>query len=105
MPSGVVNYQTPASVAVGGADETTFYSATLNAGYLVPGTNVLAVEIHQSSPGSSDISFDLELTGVISVVAPYIVVQPASVSALAGQTAVFNVGVDGSQPLRVSWVC
>ena len=29
---------------------------------LVEGVNVLAVEIHQVSSGSSDISFDLELT-------------------------------------------
>jgi hypothetical protein len=28
---------------------------------LVPGTNLLAVEVHQASPGSSDISFDLQL--------------------------------------------
>ena len=103
MPSGAVNYQTPASGGVGGVDETTYYSAALNAGYLVPGTNIVAVEIHQSSPGSSDISFDLELTGTISVVAPYIVVQPAAVSALAGQTAVFNVGVEGSQPMDFQW--
>ena len=103
MPSGAVNYQTLASATVGGADETTFYIAALNAGYLVPGANVVAVEIHQGSPGSSDISFDLELSGAISVVAPYIMVQPASVSVLAGQTAVFNVGVDGSQPRDFQW--
>lgn len=32
----------------------------------VSGTNVIAVEIHQSSPGSSDISFALSLTGETS---------------------------------------
>lgn len=37
--------------------------ATLNATNLVAGNNVIAVEIHQESTGSSDVSFDFELTG------------------------------------------
>ncbi len=67
MPAGSVTYTTLASSAVGGTDETTFYSpAALLANTLVDGANVLAVEIHQSGAASSDISFDLELTGVPS---------------------------------------
>lgn len=64
MPAGVINYRTLASSSVGGAAETTlFYSTAVDARLLVNGTNVLAVEIHQSSVTSSDISFDLELLG------------------------------------------
>lgn len=65
MPAGAVTYSTLAPVAIGGTDETTFVSppATLP-NTLVNGTNVLAVEIHQSGATSTDISFDLELTGV-----------------------------------------
>lgn len=37
---------------------------------LVIGTNVLAVEIHQSSKTSSDISFDLELIGLPAIENP-----------------------------------
>jgi hypothetical protein len=33
-------------------------------GLLVNGPNVLAVEVHQSSPMSDDLSFDLELIGI-----------------------------------------
>lgn len=39
---------------------------TIPASVFVPGTNIIAVEIHQSSSGSSDISFALSLTGEIS---------------------------------------
>ena len=65
MPSGPVDYLTPALVAVGGGDETTnFYPSSVDPSLLINGTNVIAVEIHQSSGTSSDISFDLELTGI-----------------------------------------
>ncbi len=103
MPAGPVSYLTPASSAIGGADESTFYPAALNPGHLLPGLNVLAAEVHQNNGGSSDLSFDFELTGAISVVAPYIVVAPVSQTVLAGQTAVFNVGVEGTPPLAYQW--
>lgn len=63
MPTGPVNNLTPASVAIGGADETTFVQTTLSPSLLVSGTNILAVELHQSGGTSSDISFDLQLIG------------------------------------------
>ncbi len=65
MPAGAFNYTTRASQpAVGGADEHTFQLApTLNSALLNVGKNVLAVEVHQVSSGSSDVSFDLELAG------------------------------------------
>ena len=63
MPSGGVGYQTVASVAVGGADESTWFQTALSPALLVNGTNVLAVELHQSGGTSTDISFDLQLIG------------------------------------------
>ncbi len=63
MPSGTVTYATLASNAVGGADETTFYEFSIDPALLVTGLNSLAIEIHQSSSTSSDISFDAELIG------------------------------------------
>ena len=63
MPTGTVGYLTPASVAIGGADETTFVQTTISPTLLVTGTNVLAIELHQSGGTSSDISFDLQLIG------------------------------------------
>jgi len=73
MPLGPVNYLTPASSAVSGGDETsTFYNGDVSASILTNGTNVVAVEIHQSSGASSDISFDLELRGSINPPRPRI---------------------------------
>jgi hypothetical protein len=61
LPVTTLAYTTPASSALGGADETTFVETSLNVALLAEGDHVLAVEIHQSSGTSSDISFDLEL--------------------------------------------
>ena len=63
MPAGTVGHLTTASVAIAGADETTFVQTTISPSLLVNGTNVLAVELHQSGGTSSDISFDLQLIG------------------------------------------
>ena len=64
MPGGAVGYQTLASAAISGGEETSVYiQAALNPASLVSGTNVLAVEIHQSGVTSTDISFDLDLIG------------------------------------------
>jgi hypothetical protein len=55
-------YQTLAS-ADAGTTESTFIAAAVDVNRLVSGQNVLAVEIHQNHPASSDISFDLRLVG------------------------------------------
>lgn len=63
LPTGTITSTTLASAAIGGADESTFYQASISPALLTEGANVLAVEIHQATANSSDISFDLELTG------------------------------------------
>lgn len=64
MPSSGVTYQTISSGTIDGSAESTPITTTIaNGGRLVNGSNVLAVEIHQRSGSSSDISFDLQLEG------------------------------------------
>ncbi|MCA9200466.1 MAG: lamin tail domain-containing protein, partial [Planctomycetales bacterium] len=63
MPGGTISYDTYAAGVAGGGDETTFFEYAIDLNDLVNGTNVLAVEVHQTSGSSSDISFDLELLG------------------------------------------
>src|SRR6185436_10920758 len=63
MPTGTVGSSTVAPVAIAGVDESTFVQTTLSPSLLINGTNVLAVELHQSGGTSSDISFDLQLIG------------------------------------------
>jgi hypothetical protein len=59
-----ITYITRASSAVGGTNESYFYPTNVGPSLLVNGTNLLAVEVHQDNPTSSDIAFDLELTGI-----------------------------------------
>jgi hypothetical protein len=57
--TGPINYNTFAT----STGENTIDTATLSATNLHAGANLVAVEIHQQSLTSSDISFDFELTG------------------------------------------
>ncbi len=60
---GTFTAGTTALKSVAGAEETKWLTSKVPVGLLRAGTNLLAAEIHQSSPDSSDISFDLELVG------------------------------------------
>jgi len=76
MTNGPVVYSTNWAVtAVGGADEATFFTTNVSPALLANGTNVLAVEIHQQSATSTDVSFDLRLTALIYD-APVITLTP-----------------------------
>ncbi|MCP9766823.1 hypothetical protein EGI22_02810 [Lacihabitans sp. LS3-19] len=59
LPSGEILSST---LAVGFIDENNWYSFSIPANLVEAGTNVFAVEIHQNSISSSDISFDLTVT-------------------------------------------
>jgi hypothetical protein len=59
LPGGTITSSTTAPATAEDAIGTT----NLNASLLRPGSNVAAVEIHQESIGSSDVSFDLSLVG------------------------------------------
>ncbi len=58
MPAGPIDYSTFASSNSG---DDALASTTIDTSYLVDGPNILAVEIHQRSASSSDLSFDFEL--------------------------------------------
>ena len=58
IPSGAINYNTLASATVNDGDETTYFR-TKTANLLHNGINVIAVELHQASASSSDLSFDM----------------------------------------------
>lgn len=61
MPAGVITSETRAASGVGGSEESQWFVFEVPAERLVSGTNCLAVEIHQTGPTSTDISFDLTL--------------------------------------------
>lgn len=89
LPAGAVSYSTLASTVVSGANETAFYATTISPTLLANGANVVAVEIHQANASSSDISFDLELKGVVTT---------TSLAALAAPTRA-AIG-----PLKLAWI-
>ena len=66
MPRGTVSALDVASTGTTGAAENAVNQIvyTLEPGLLRNGTNVLAVEVHQSSSGSGDMGIDVELTAL-----------------------------------------
>ncbi len=93
MPTGTIDYRKLASSAVSGTNESTFYSFTLNPSSFVSGNNVLAVEVHQSSVSSSDLSFNLKLdaTTLIATCA-----TPSSLNASSITSSAAITFLDGS---------
>ncbi len=65
LPEGVIDYLTIANTNIAGAEEYTFIDYGVDPNLLLTGTNIIAVEIHQASASSADISFDLELNGIV----------------------------------------
>jgi hypothetical protein len=60
LPEGVIEYNT---LAYGAPNESAFFDFPLDSSLFINGQNIIAVEIHQTAVTSSDISFNLELTG------------------------------------------
>ena len=60
LPEGEI---TPETTTLRSGDPG-FLPYNLNPDKLEEGENLIAVEVHQSRPNSSDVSFDLELTGI-----------------------------------------
>jgi len=88
MPQGKIGYTTFASTTAGGGDEKAFHSFAIDPALLVPGKNVIAVEVHQANRTSSDISFDFALTGTGSAAS-----QPPTVQPFADWTAAWRDAV------------
>ena len=90
MPPGPVSYNTVATVAVGGAEETSqFITAQIDPSVLVQGANVIAVEVHQVNLTSSDLSFDLELIAEAGPTLPVV-----SINAIDAEAAELSPLVD-----------
>ena len=66
LPGGTIGFSTRANATIGGGDEEAFFDQVLDPAGLVAGENILVVEVHQSSGSSSDLGFDLSLTGIRS---------------------------------------
>ena len=56
---------TLANVAIGGVDEVTPTLFSIDTDRISVGDNILTAEVHQSALGSSDLTFDLSLVGLV----------------------------------------
>ena len=61
MPSGNISYSTVAASTVSGSAEGAYYKYNISSSILNAGNNIIAVEVHQRSSSSTDLSFDLKL--------------------------------------------
>ena len=81
MPAGPVSNKTYASM--GAIDENVFTDRWVDPTRLVEGTNYLAVEIHNQSPQSHDISFDLRLVANLPPPPPRLTVAQTGTDVVA----------------------
>lgn len=65
MPTGTVLYNTQASSAIGSPNENAPVSQIIPISAFVNGNNTIAVELHQESGTSSDLTFNMQALGVI----------------------------------------
>ncbi|MFM1768571.1 MAG: hypothetical protein RJA22_1100 [Verrucomicrobiota bacterium] len=72
LPAGPITASTLASSDVDGADEAAYFSTIVGKQGIVAGQNLLAVEVHQASASSPDLSFDLQLIA-LGGTAPFLV--------------------------------
>lgn len=61
MPEGLITANNLALTALDAPEESTFYLQAVPPAFFQSGTNLIAVEVHQATVGSSDLSFALEL--------------------------------------------
>ncbi len=109
LPAGTITSATYANGVVDGVNERTPVAFAIDPARLVAGTNTIAVEIHQNSGGSSDISFALELDATLGAadVAPpsaptslHVADTSASTASLAWNASTDDVGVEDYIVLR-----
>lgn len=67
MPSGTISYSTLAASTVAFTAEDTYHAFSFSPALLHTGNNLIAVEIHQDDVSSSDISFNMSLSGSTTI--------------------------------------
>jgi len=74
MPTGTIGYQTTAFGATE-TDEMNYLDYTIPVSAFIKGENTIAVEVHQTSITSSDLSFDMELVATTKTITTSILVD------------------------------
>lgn len=99
MPPGPISYTTTTLAPNG--ENTIDTTNFMTSGLFVEGTNVVAVEIHQQSSSSSDVSFDFSLTAIRpgeTNARPLVAVSSPANGTLFGAPASFSIDAAASDP-------
>jgi len=100
MPTGPINYR---SLATSPGTENTYFTLVIPGSLLVPGTNLMAVEVHQNSDTSTDIVFgQAAFVAFVTPTSLAITNQPAPAVVEETRAATFTVGHSGG-PARYQW--
>lgn len=107
MPATAIQYETLATSTPVGGDATFAENFTLSGNTLtnlLPGDNVLAVELHpRGITNDDDVVFGAIVTLRFTNSPPVILSQPADLEVLDGRTALLSAVVDGSPPPTRQW--
>lgn len=93
MDYGNTGYLTTAASSVNGDLESAFTPYQISGNFLREGENILAVEVHQRSGNSSDLSFDLEFYGLSPDLTSFVSLQstlPVNLTGDLAFTAVYS---------------
>lgn len=91
MPTGAVDYLTPAPLSVSGTDKTSFHdSPPIDPGSLLAGDNIMAVELHQHSGNSSSMDFALQLTSTNRLAPPVLVITLSPIGQVSLQWSAYS---------------
>ena len=105
MPAGVITYNTLGNATV--VDATYEGPVQLPTTALLTGDNVIAVEVHQSAPTSSDLVFGLTLDAVVTnglpPAPPSVVTVSSNRTVVEGTPVTLSVVVAGTPPFTYQW--
>lgn len=90
------------STLAGQGTEGVFERIPLSSASVVPGDNVIAVEVHQTSATSSDIVFGMALHGTVAF-APRITTQPQGTNILQGRSGTLSVVAEAAPAPTYQW--
>jgi hypothetical protein len=95
LPDGAISGGLPALVALEGANESAFHQYGVWPYYFRPGTNIIAVEIHQHPNGLDDSRFDLELMANLPLALPTVtLLSPTNGSVFSAGPVLLSVSTD-----------
>ena len=100
--SRTADYLTPAASDINATLASLLVSTNVAATNLTGRANIIAAEVHQSSPSSPDLAFDLELSAVVNLKPTVSLIEPQP-NSLIMRPANLTLRATGLQTLTAPW--